>query len=290
LGSGSERVDLDAILAPIAHWASVSDQATPVVEPDHPAKKTDEKTANKPTDKATSESAVDLDSAEPAPPPTDSKGCTPDGGFPVTSITDNPNYQKLIRCIAGACVPEDSSVSFDAPSTAKRSVALGVLSGVPKVNELGELSKTLKDVGKLGNGLVGKLPIGALVGGVTALLWPDPTPDALFNQMKDYVDKVVPQAITDEHITDLKGNVEGLKTSLDAYLDAKNPQYKGILLGSLEQNLNTIEPNFFDSRASRRWRTLWLSAYSSWRYCAKSTCMPRSIMATTPIMTYLRAS
>jgi hypothetical protein len=90
--------DLDAILAPVAHWASLSDQAAPVVEPDHPAKKTDEKTTNK-TPEATTETAVDLDSAEPGPPATDSKGCLPDGGFPVATITDNLNYQKLIRCM-----------------------------------------------------------------------------------------------------------------------------------------------------------------------------------------------
>jgi hypothetical protein len=174
----------------------------------------------------------------------DSKGCTPDGGFPVTSITDNPNYQKLIRCIAGACVPEDGSTSFDAPSTAKRSVTLGVLAGIPKLPELG-----LTDIAKKLGGLAGKLPIGALVSGVAGLLWPDPTPDALFNQLKDYVDKLVPKAISDEHITDLKGSVEGLKNSLDTYLDARNLAYKGVLLGSLEQNLNTIEPKFFDTRA-----------------------------------------
>jgi hypothetical protein len=241
--------------------ASLTDESHQYVEPDHPkpikkASLTDEshkyvepphgtKPAAK-TDIATTESAADLDSAE-----LDSKGCLPNGALPVVAFPNNEQYQKLMQCVGGGCGPE-ASVSFDAPSTAQRSVALGGLSAIPKVSELGELSNTLKKVAKLGGGLVGKLPVGALVSGVAAILWPDPTPDALFDQMKTYVDKILPKAISDEHIQHLKNSVEGLKTAIDAYTEAKNLRYKGVLLGSLEQILNGIEPDFNDPRAPQQ--------------------------------------
>ena len=79
----------------------------------------------------------------------DSKGCnTSDGGFPVAAITDSDNYHKLIECVAGSC--ETGSASFDAPGTAKRSVTLGVLSGIPN-RTLGKLSKP-EGCGQAGGG------------------------------------------------------------------------------------------------------------------------------------------
>ena len=216
-----------------------------VTPPPTDNKTTDDKTTDNKTPEATTEFAVDLDFAEPTPT-TDSKGCTSDARVPVAAITDSDQYQKLMQCVAGICEPEDSSVSFDAPSTAKRSVALGVASGIPKLNELGELSKTLKKVAKLGDGLAGKLPLGALIGGVAGLLWPDPTSDELFNQMKAYVDKALPKAIADEHITNLKKHVEGLNKEIKAYEDADNITYKSQGLHDLELAMDRIEPDFLD--------------------------------------------
>jgi hypothetical protein len=103
---------------------------------------------------------------------------------------------------------------------------------------------------------MGKIPVpvvGDVLKEYTKAIWKDPGPRQLFKQMKDYVDKMVPELISDQHITDLREGVEGVNNALKAYDDTDIPEEKAKYLTSIETAIDiALEPKYFDSRAPEK--------------------------------------
>jgi hypothetical protein len=99
-------------------------------------------------------------------------------------------------------------------------------------------------------GLAGAVPYaGPGLGGLVKLLWNDSTSTSLFDQMKDYVDALVPELISQEHVTKLAEDAKGFHVALNLYLDASDPLEKGQLLSGLVEVLASMQGEFFDPRA-----------------------------------------
>ncbi len=151
-------------------------------------------------------------------PVTDSKGCTADGGLSNASLQDNSDYRALMLCITNDCKPPDQTdASFDAPSNLAKTVVTGLEKAVP--------SLALPE----GGGAV-----GGLLSGVTDYLWKDKTSDALFEQMKAYVKKLVPEMIAQEHYDNLGSLLDGMRDDLGGYFADTEPRSQG-------QDLNKID-------------------------------------------------
>ena len=101
---------------------------------------------------------------------------------------------------------------------------------------------------------LGAVPeVGAILKAVAGFLLPDDnTPEAAFDQMRKYVDKLVPELISQEHVTQLQHHVTGLNKVLKDYNETHNPRQKGQWLTSLLALLDELEPTFFDPRVPER--------------------------------------
>jgi hypothetical protein len=170
-------------------------------------------------------------------PKVDSKGCTAQGGVPKFKLTGNSDYKQLMTCIANNCQPESDirATSFHAPD---QHYAVQLQSGawlnVPR---------------ELATGAMAAVPeVGALISGVTKFLWKDKTPDALFEQMKSYVDSFG----TKQRFDDLDGLLTGFRNDLKEYADHKVGLRKGIDLGTLVSSMNNHEKSFLDPNAPER--------------------------------------
>lgn len=80
-------------------------------------------------------------------------------------------------------------------------------------------------------------------------LWKDNSQEQLFDQMKAYVDRVVPEAISQEFVDSLKRRVDGLRTIAKNYSKTENLNDKGQRLNELLGAIDLFEPDFFDERA-----------------------------------------
>jgi hypothetical protein len=156
----------------------------------------------------------------------DSKNCTGNGGLSNASLRDNANYQRLMQCISNECKPtETSDASFEKLPIAKvRDASTGIIAAIPDV--------------------------GGALSGVIKFLWDDPTPDAVFNQMKAYVKNLVSQEISDERMRTLASLIDGMGTDLDGYRADTEPlsagqdltTIQGILRGARKQFDNLDHP------------------------------------------------
>jgi hypothetical protein len=105
------------------------------------------------------------------------------------------------------------------------------------------------DVRNLIAGTAGAVPtIGSLLGGVIRVLWKDNSQEALFDQMKNYVDRLIPDMIAREHVDNLRKQVDGLRGALTRYDVAKDPVEKGGLLSAILITMDAMQPDFFDPR------------------------------------------
>ena len=68
----------------------------------------------------------------------------------------------------------------------------------------------------------------------------------LFNQMKEYVDKLVPELIAQEKDSDMQNELEGLRHQLDQFHRHSNPEVKKIHLVAALDDLARIQPKYFD--------------------------------------------
>jgi hypothetical protein len=96
------------------------------------------------------------------------------------------------------------------------------------------------------------LVAGSAVSELTLLLWPDNSQEQLFQAIVDYVNRVVPGMIAQEHILLLEQNVQGLKKLVKDYDRTINPMHKGEYLTDLIGHLDVLEPQFFDERLPER--------------------------------------
>ncbi len=88
--------------------------------------------------------------------------------------------------------------------------------------------------------------IGQILSGTLKLFWEDTGPSDLFNQMKAYVDRLVPGLIAQQHVQDLENTLAGLINVMNNYQQAPDSgEKKGHLLFLVDQ-LALAEPNFFD--------------------------------------------
>ena len=70
---------------------------------------------------------------------------------------------------------------------------------------------------------VGVVPeVGQALGGVIKVLWKDDTQDVLFHQMKEYVDKLIPDLIAQERMKQIELRLEGLQKVLKEYQKTKS--------------------------------------------------------------------
>ncbi len=156
---------------------------------------------------------------------------------------------------SGAAASVDSATSADRPaaapkdpcehetevtakfeaSTDYRSFVAGIVSMAPSV--------ALEGVP-----LVSSLPIGGMLSGLVKVLWKDNSQSDLFDQMKEYVDKLIPDMIAREHVNNLKNRVEGFRLAFRRYDEAPEPGDKGQLLNAILVTLDEMQPDFFDPR------------------------------------------
>ena len=153
----------------------------------------------------------------------DSKHCNKLGGVSMASLRNSTNYKGLIQCLTSDCkAPIDiRATSFNAPHTEIREGVTGLAAAVPDV--------------------------GGMLSGVTKFLWKDPTSGAVFDQMKKYVNDLVPQMIEGAELTHLDNRVTGLKDFFAKYNRTKNLVQKGQQLTTLEGTLDTLERDFIDA-------------------------------------------
>jgi hypothetical protein len=101
-------------------------------------------------------------------------------------------------------------------------------------------------------GLIGAGPLGSALHGLTLFLWPDNSSEEVFQAMVDYVNKLVPELISQERIHTLQEHVQGLKEIVADYDDTTDPLQKGEYLTSFIATLDSLEPQFFDDRAPEK--------------------------------------
>ena len=104
-------------------------------------------------------------------------------------------------------------------------------------------------------GIVGKVPeAGEALAGVTSFLWKqEGTEDDVFQQMKEYVDALVPELIAQERATQLAQRLAGLHAVLKDYNGTSyGVSQKGQYFTSFLSALSQAEPFFFDPRAPEK--------------------------------------
>ncbi len=88
--------------------------------------------------------------------------------------------------------------------------------------------------------------VGQVLSGVIKLLWQDETPDALFTQMKQYVDRLVPALINKDKVQELDDFVKGLQNIMNKYQSITVLDEKKVHLLNLIDTVALIEPRFFE--------------------------------------------
>ncbi|SEF71563.1 delta endotoxin, N-terminal domain [Bryocella elongata] len=103
------------------------------------------------------------------------------------------------------------------------------------------------------SGVVGTVPaVGSALSGVTKVLWQDNSQQQLMDALVDYVNRVVPGMIAQEHARILQEHVAGLRSLLNDYNQTTDPVQKGQYLTALLALLDELEPEFFDPRVPER--------------------------------------
>ena len=144
----------------------------------------------------------------------DKKQCTPQGDKPLKGLLVDHDFQGLLGGENG----------------------VKPTSGDPLQHLLADHARTIVTTG------ISQIPaVGKALGGLTKLLWKDPSNDKLFDKMKLYVDKLVPDSITDERVDQLKGSLHGLRTDLNTYLHHDELSRKGGDLTTLIGLINDKE-------------------------------------------------
>ena len=144
----------------------------------------------------------------------DKKGCTPQGDKPLKALLVDHDFQGLLGGENG----------------------VKPISGDPLQHLLADNARTIVTTG------ISQIPeVGEVLGGLTKLLWKDPSNDKLFDKMKLYVLKLVPDSITGERIDQLKGSLHGLNTDLNIYMRHHELSRKGGDLTTLIGLINDKE-------------------------------------------------
>jgi hypothetical protein len=89
--------------------------------------------------------------------------------------------------------------------------------------------------------------VGQVLSGVIKLLWEDKTPDSLFGQMKEYVDRLVPALIAKDKVGRLEGRIEGLQNLMRDYNNTKVLEEKKDRLMGIISQFAMAEPEFFST-------------------------------------------
>jgi carbonic anhydrase len=105
-------------------------------------------------------------------------------------------------------------------------------------------------------GAVGEIPeAGTALSLITSFIWPEPESEssAVFDQMKAYVDQLVPELIAQERATQLEQRLAGLHRVLRDYnRTSYGTAQKGQWFTSLLALLDQAEPFFFDARTPEK--------------------------------------
>jgi hypothetical protein len=92
---------------------------------------------------------------------------------------------------------------------------------------------------------LGAIPVvGGPLSALAKALWKDTTSDSLFDQMKNYVNTVVPELLAKEFGDSLERKVEGIQKVLRNYDRETDPLDKAEDLNFLRNALDTFEPDF----------------------------------------------
>ncbi len=152
----------------------------------------------------------------------DSKNCNKLGGRSMALLRSNPRYTTLVQCITDGCKPtETSDPSFNKLALAKiRDASTGIIAAVPTY--------------------------GGALSGVIKLLWDDPTPDAVFDQLKKYVKSFVSEKISGEHYKNLQAVIDGMNLTLGDYHTYTEPLAQGPTLLSMDSTLAGARKLFHD--------------------------------------------
>ena len=122
--------------------------------------------------------------------------------------------------------------------------------------ENGDISANLQkgdDYRGMVTGAIGLTPeVGGALSFATSILWADNSDQELFDQIVDYVNKLVPALIAQEHVRLLQQHVAGLRQIVRDYKQTSNPLQKGEWLTALLAELDELEPEFFDNRVPER--------------------------------------
>ncbi len=91
---------------------------------------------------------------------------------------------------------------------------------------------------------VGVIPdVGKPLSALVQALWKDKTSDSMFDQMKDYVEKLVPELLTKDFQARLGEHLTGINNVLENYKDAE-PEDKTTYLINLQNAVDLFEPLF----------------------------------------------
>ena len=94
---------------------------------------------------------------------------------------------------------------------------------------------------------LGAIPVvGGPLSALAKALWKDTTSDSLFDQMKNYVNTVVPELLAKEFADSLERKVVGIQKVLRNYDRETDPLDKAGDLNWLRNALDTFEPDFID--------------------------------------------
>jgi len=125
-------------------------------------------------------------------------------------------------------------------------------SALAQCKENGDISANLQkgdDYRGMVTGAIGLTPeVGGALSFAASILWADNSDQELFDQIVDYVNKLVPALIAQEHVRLLQGHVAGLRKIVYDYKHTSNQLQKGEWLTSLLAHLDELEPEFFDDR------------------------------------------
>ena len=93
------------------------------------------------------------------------------------------------------------------------------------------------------------IPVGAILGGAMKFFWKDDGPDQLFNQMKAYVDNLVPASLDQYDKTQLQNDLEAIRKIFANYNDYHTISTKGDELSKLVTQLELMQPHFLNRRS-----------------------------------------
>jgi hypothetical protein len=161
--------------------------------------------------------AEDKDAIENPGKP-DGKGCTANGDIPIKALLADPNYGKLLSG-EGDVAPISTKGQFE--KLHLRAITSAGLKLVPEV--------------------------GAVLSGAVDFLWTDPKADRLFDEMLNYVNRLVPDSITKERLGQQSFDIDGLRKLLKGYKHEDNFFQKGLDLKILTNRLAELEPAYLDN-------------------------------------------